>query len=101
MQRYGDFQGFATILLTFERVCCDKWGKMRQIEQIRSKFVRSRVRASKRSGDRFENLVTEEWAISAKDIYDDPVSGYLKIGFNGNDVYLQGLCAEWHQRGHA
>jgi hypothetical protein len=53
MQRYGDFQGFATILLTFERVCCDKWGKMRQIEQIRSKFVRSRVRASKRSGDRF------------------------------------------------
>jgi M6 family metalloprotease-like protein len=41
-----------------------------------------------------ENLVTEEWAISAKDTYDDPVSGYLNIGFDGNDVYLQGLCAE-------
>ena len=41
-----------------------------------------------------ENLVTEEWAINAKDTYDDPVSGYLNIGFDGNDVYLQGLCAE-------
>ena len=44
-----------------------------------------------------ENLVTEEWAISAKDNYDDPVSGYLNIGFDGSDVYLQGLCAELPQ----
>ena len=43
MQRYGDFHGFATILLTFERVCCDKWGKMRQIGQTRSRIVQSRV----------------------------------------------------------
>ncbi|MBP5714566.1 MAG: M6 family metalloprotease domain-containing protein [Prevotella sp.] len=44
-----------------------------------------------------EGLVTEEWAISAKNIYDEPVAGYLKIGFDGNDVYLQGLCADLPQ----
>ena len=39
-----------------------------------------------------ENLMTDEWAISAVTNFGDPVSGYLNIGFDGNDVYLQGLC---------
>ena len=39
-----------------------------------------------------EGLETEEWAINATTNYGDPVSGYLNIGFDGNDVYLQGLC---------
>lgn len=39
-----------------------------------------------------EGLETEEWAISATTNFGDPVYGYLNIGFDGNDVYLQGLC---------
>lgn len=39
-----------------------------------------------------EDLKTDEWAISAVDNFDDPVSGYVNIGFDGNDVYMQGLC---------
>ncbi len=41
-----------------------------------------------------ENLKTDEWAISAMNNYGEPVAGYLTIGFDGNDVYLQGLCAK-------
>lgn len=44
-----------------------------------------------------ENLVTEEWAISAKNNFDEPVGGYLHIGFDGDEVYLQGLCANLPQ----
>ena len=39
-----------------------------------------------------ENLKTDEWAISAKNNFGEPVAGYLNIGFDGYDVYLQGLC---------
>jgi len=39
-----------------------------------------------------EGLQTDEWAINAVTNFGDPVSGYLNIGFAGNDVYLQGLC---------
>ena len=39
-----------------------------------------------------EGLQTEEWAINATTNYGDPVSGYLNIGFDGDDVYLQGFC---------
>ena len=39
-----------------------------------------------------EGLKTDEWAINAVTNFGDPVSGYLNIGFDGNDVYLQGLC---------
>ena len=39
-----------------------------------------------------EGLVTDEWAINAVTNFGDPVSGYVNIGFDGNDVYLQGLC---------
>lgn len=39
-----------------------------------------------------EGLTTDEWAINATTNFKDPVSGYLKIGFDGTDVYLQGLC---------
>lgn len=44
-----------------------------------------------------EDLVTDEWAISAKDNSGNPVNGYLNIGFDGNDVYLQGLCTSLPQ----
>ena len=39
-----------------------------------------------------EGLQTDEWAINAVTNYGDPVSGYVNIGFDGTDVYLQGLC---------
>ena len=39
-----------------------------------------------------EGLVADEWAINAMNNYGDPVANYLYIGFDGNDVYLQGLC---------
>ena len=39
MQRYGDFRGFATILLTFKRICCDKEGGLRQIVIMKLKAV--------------------------------------------------------------
>ena len=39
MQRYGDFRGFATILLTFNRICCDKEGGLRQIVIMKLKAV--------------------------------------------------------------
>ena len=39
-----------------------------------------------------EGLETDEWAISAMNNFGEPVSGYVNIGFDGNDVYLQGLC---------
>lgn len=39
-----------------------------------------------------EGLKTDEWAISATTNYGDPVFGYVNIGFDGSDVYLQGLC---------
>lgn len=41
-----------------------------------------------------DDLKTDEWAISAMNNYGEPVAGYLNIGFDGNDVYLQGLCAK-------
>ena len=40
-----------------------------------------------------EGLVTEPYIISARNYKDDAnVSGSLLIGFDGNDVYVQGLC---------
>ena len=39
-----------------------------------------------------EGLETDEWAISAVTNFGNPVNGYLYIGFDGNDVYLKGLC---------
>lgn len=39
-----------------------------------------------------EGLETEEWAISAMTNFGDPVAGYVYIGFDGNDVYMKGLC---------
>ena len=39
-----------------------------------------------------DGLVTDEWAISAQDNFGAPVSGYVNIGFDGTDVYMQGLC---------
>lgn len=39
-----------------------------------------------------EGLETDEWAISAMDNFGDPVSGYVNIGFDGNDCYMQGFC---------
>ena len=44
-----------------------------------------------------EGLVTGEWAVSATDTHGNPVSGYLNIGFDGNDVYIQGLCTSLPQ----
>lgn len=41
-----------------------------------------------------DGLETEEYAISARNYDDDAdVSGSVKIGFAGNDVYVQGLCS--------
>ena len=39
-----------------------------------------------------EGLVTSEWTINAMDNFGAPVSRYVNIGFDGNDVYLQGFC---------
>lgn len=39
------------------------------------------------------DLVAEEWAISYNNNKDEASSGALKIGFSGNDVYMQGLCS--------
>ncbi len=39
-----------------------------------------------------EGLETDEWAISAMNNFGDPVSGYVNIGFDGNDCYMQGFC---------
>ncbi len=39
------------------------------------------------------DLTTEEYAVTARNYNDDAdVSGYVNIGFDGNDVYVQGLC---------
>ena len=38
-----------------------------------------------------EDLVVDEWVITYNNNMDVPSSGALKIGFDGNDVYLQGL----------
>ena len=40
-----------------------------------------------------EGLVTEEYVISYIDNEEAPATGYLNIGFDGNDVYIQGLCS--------
>ena len=39
-----------------------------------------------------EGLETDEWAISAMNNFGEPVSGYVNIGFDGNDCYMQGFC---------
>jgi len=39
-----------------------------------------------------EGLETDEWAISAMNNFCEPVSGYVNIGFDGNDCYMQGFC---------
>ena len=39
-----------------------------------------------------EGLKTDEWAISAMNNFGEPVSGYVNIGFDGNDCYMQGFC---------
>ena len=38
-----------------------------------------------------ETLVTEEYSISAKDDEGMPIYGALNVGFDGSDVYVQGL----------
>ena len=40
-----------------------------------------------------ENLVAEDWVITYNNNMDVPSSGSLKIGFDGSDVYLQGMCS--------
>ena len=40
-----------------------------------------------------EGLVAEEFVISYIDNNDEPATAYLNIGFDGNDVYIQGLCS--------
>ena len=39
-----------------------------------------------------DGVTAEEWVITYINNMDEPSSGALKIGFDGNDVYLQGLC---------
>ncbi len=40
-----------------------------------------------------DGLVTEEYSLSARNYKDDAdVSGSVQIGFDGNDVYMQGIC---------
>lgn len=40
-----------------------------------------------------EGLVTDEYSITARNYKDDAdVNGSVQIGFDGNDVYVQGLC---------
>lgn len=38
------------------------------------------------------DLVAEEYAITYINDKDENASGYLKVGFYGNEVYIQGLC---------
>ena len=40
-----------------------------------------------------EGLVAEEFVISYIDNEEAPATAYLNIGFDGNDVYIQGLCS--------
>ena len=41
-----------------------------------------------------DGLETEEYAVSARNYKDDAdVSGVWQIGFDGNDVYVQGMCS--------
>ena len=40
-----------------------------------------------------ESVVPEEWTITYNNNMDVPSSGSLMIGFDGKDVYLQGLCS--------
>ena len=40
-----------------------------------------------------ENLEPEEYVISYTDDGEEAVTAYVYIGFDGNDVYLQGLCS--------
>jgi len=41
-----------------------------------------------------ENLVTDEYSVSARNYKDDAdVSAVWHIGFDGNDVYVQGMCS--------
>lgn len=41
-----------------------------------------------------EGLETKEMPFSGKDYDELPVEGTVKVGFDGNDVYIQGLIAE-------
>ncbi len=40
-----------------------------------------------------EGVVAEEWVITYINNMDAPSSGSLRVGFDGTDVYLQGLCS--------
>ena len=44
-----------------------------------------------------EGLETSEWAIVYTNNMDAPSSGSLNIGFDGNDVYVQGFCSHLPQ----
>lgn len=39
-----------------------------------------------------ENLVTEEYTLTYSNYNEEPASGSVFIGFDGNDVYVKGLC---------
>jgi hypothetical protein len=39
-----------------------------------------------------EGLVAEEYVVFFTDYYEDAGSGYVNVGFDGSDVYVQGLC---------
>ncbi len=40
-----------------------------------------------------EGLVADDWVITYDNNMDVPSTGALKIGFDGNDVYVQGMCS--------
>ena len=40
-----------------------------------------------------EDLVADEYVISYIDNNEEPATAYLNIGFDANDVYIQGLCS--------
>ena len=67
-----------------------------QYKDLSGKILTSKARAPQKANDLVtvpEELVTEEYAISARNYKDDAdVSGSVFIGFDGNDVYMQGLC---------
>jgi len=82
-----------------EKTSISAWGYYSNLEIIKGEAVQPEVVVAP------ENLVTEDYIFTSQELSfdeetEDPIyedyEAEIKVGFDGNDVYVQGLCANFY-----
>ena len=82
-----------------EKTSISAWGYYSNLEIIKGEAVQPEVVVAP------ENLVTEDYIFTSQELSfdeetEDPIyedyEAEIKVGFDGNDVYVQGLCADFY-----